>query len=182
MGEERPVAEGDVKAEKGRVATMEATLPSEGVFALDPGTEYWKTAQLGFEPRPLSVWAGRADEPGKPRRREFRLWLPRANEPLYFFVPKGTPHFVIGLPSIGQAKTAIVLRAADGSAILENKEALSGDQISVVVPPKRDGAVWSLSLSSLRCVVELYGVPPYLARHPEELLVPEDAVGRSADR
>jgi hypothetical protein len=187
VGEERPVAEGDVKAEKGQAATMETVLPADGVYALDPGTGYWKTAELGFAPRPrggrpLSVWAGRADQPGKPKGQPFRLWLPRQDQPLYFLVPKGVGHFVIGFPSVGQAKTSLTLRTADGKVVLEDKAVLQGDQVSVRVPEGKDGAIWSLSLSSLRCVVELYNVPPYLARHPGELLVPQEAVELEAQR
>jgi len=182
VGEERPVAEGDAKAEKGKPAVLEAEIPADGVYALDPGTGFWKTAQLGFGPRPFSVWAGRSDEPGKPKRREFRLWLPRLGQPLYFFVPRGTAHFVIGFPSVGQSKTTLILRTADGQRIVEDKEVLQGDQASVAVPAGKDGAIWSLSLSSLRCVVELYGVPPYLARHPSELLVPEETSGAVSPR
>jgi len=175
-GDELPVAEGDIKAEKGKAAAMEATLPTDGAYGLDPGTGYWKTAELGFAPRPLSVWAGRADEPGQPRRKEFRLWLPRLNQPLYFYVPRSVEHFVLGFPSIGQAKTHLVLRAPGGKVLLEDKEVRAGDQVSVAVPPEHRGAVWSLSLSSLRCVVELYNVPPYLARRPAELLVPKKSL------
>lgn len=182
--EEQPVAEGDVKADKGKPAAMEATLPAEGVYALDPGTGFWRTAELGFAPRPLSVWAGRADEPstslgpgpGQPRRKEFRLWRPRLDQPLYFFVPRGAGSFVLAFPSVGQAKTHLVLRAPGGEVLLEDKEVRTGDQLSVFVPPEHQGAVWSVSLASLRCVVELYGVPPYLARHPGELLVPIEAL------
>ena len=51
------------------------------------------------------------------------------------------------------------------------------DSVSPIVVPKgKDGAVWSLALGSLRCVIELYDVPPYVARHPRELLVPTGAV------
>jgi len=182
VGQERPVAEGDIKAEKGKPAAMEATLPADGVYALDPGTGFWKTAEIGFAPRPLSVWAGRADEPGKPRSKEFRLWLPRLNQPLYFYVPENVESFVLGFPSVGQTKTHVVLQGAGGKTIFENKDVTSGDQISVVVPEEHRGAVWSLSIASLRCVVELYGVPPYLARHPRELLVPEEAVGPGGER
>jgi len=177
VGDQRPAAEGDIKAPKGQAAAMQATLPADGVYCLDPGTGYWRTAEVGFGPRPLVVWAGRADEPGRPRRKEFRLWLPRANQPLYFFVPADAESFVIGLPSVGQRKTTLVLRTADGKTMLESREIVSGDQVSVSVPPEARGAVWSLSLSSLRCVVELYNVPPCLARHPRELLVPREALG-----
>lgn len=176
VGAAAVVAEGDIKAEKGKPAAMEATLPADGVYALDPGTGFWKTAELGFEARPLSVWAGRADEPGKPRSKEFRLWLPRANQPLYFYVPKATERLVLGFPSVGQAATAVTVRMADGKVILEDKQVASGDQVSVRVPPEARGAVLALSIASLRCVVELYNVPPWLARHPRELLVPREVV------
>ncbi|MBM4037135.1 MAG: DUF4838 domain-containing protein [Planctomycetes bacterium] len=177
VGDVKPVAEGDIKAEKGKPAAMEAMLPADGVYALDPGTGYWKTAELGFAPRPLSVWAGRADEPGRPKGKEFRLWLPRLDQPLYFYVPRDVESFVLAFPSVGQAKTQLVLRAPGGKVLLEDKDVRSGDQVSVVVPPEHRGAVWSLSLASLRCVVELCGVPPYLARHPSELLVPNEVLG-----
>ncbi|HIE50296.1 MAG TPA: DUF4838 domain-containing protein [Armatimonadetes bacterium] len=194
------VAEGDVEAERGQTATVEFRLPADGIFAFEPGTGYWKAAQIGFDVRPLVVWAGRAQVPGKPKRTPLRLWLPRLNQPLYFFVPKGTKHFVIGIASGGDPFTTLVLRTADGTVVLKEK-VVAGDQISVIVeedkaqygemsemakhtvlpshqssvivPKGKDGQIWSLALSSLRCVVELYDVPPYLARHPSELLVPE---------
>jgi len=176
VGEAKPVAEGDVKAAKGKPATVAVTVPSDGLFAFDPGTDYWKAAQIGFGERPLVVWAGRADQPGRPRRKPFRLWQPWAKQPLYFFVPKGTRHFVVGIASGGDPYTTLVLSTADGTTVVDDKKVLSGDQVSVIVPHGKDGAVWSVSLSSLRCVVELYGVPPYVARRPGELLVPEEDV------
>lgn len=196
------VAQGEVKAEKGKPATIEFHLPAEGLYAFDPGTDYWKAAQIEFDERPLSVWCGRYDEPGKPRRTPLRLWLPRG-EPLYFFVPKGVRHFVIGIVSGGDPYTDLTLETADGTLVVKER-VVSGDQVSVivdedvrqygaisemarhavlpahersvVVPKGKDGQIWRLRLSSLRCIVELYDVPPYLARHPAELLVPEDAL------
>jgi hypothetical protein len=53
---------------------------------------------------------------------------------------------------------------------------MSGDQISIIVPEKSDGQIWSMSLTSLRNTVELYDIPPFLARHPSELLVPQEAI------
>jgi hypothetical protein len=53
---------------------------------------------------------------------------------------------------------------------------LPSQQLSIVVPKGADGQIWAIALDSLRCVLELYDVPPYVSRHPSELLVTEDAV------
>jgi membrane-associated protease RseP (regulator of RpoE activity) len=157
---------------------------------------------MEFDRRPLSVWCGRFDEPGEMRRMPLRLWLPRG-EPLYFFVPKGTKHFVIGIVSGGDPRSALELRTADGTAIrregivagdqisviveqdvreygemseMAKQAILPGEQLSIVVPRGEDGRIWALQIWSLRCIVELYDVPPFVARHPAELLVPEDSL------
>jgi hypothetical protein len=175
-GQGKPLAKGHVKAAKGEAATIDLSVTKPGLLAFDPGTDYWKAAQIGFRPRPLALWAGRADRPGSPKRTPLRLWRPRLNQPLYFYVPEGTRHFVLCIASGGDPFTKLRIRTADGSAVLKNDRVLAGAQLSVTVPEGKDGAVWSLELDSLRCVVELYDVPPYLARHPAELLVPADTV------
>jgi len=203
-GKEEEVAKGEVKAERGKPATIELSIPADGIYAFDPGTDYWKAAQIEFDERPLSVWCGRHDEPGKPRGVPLQLWLPRG-EALYFFVPKGVKHFVIGIVAGGDPYTDLTVETADGKVVVKER-VVSGDQISVIVeedvrqygemsemakqavlpayeksvkvPKGKDGQIWRLRLSSLRCIVELYDVPPYLARHPAELLVPEDALRR----
>jgi hypothetical protein len=198
----RSIAQGVVKAEKGKPATVAVALPVDGIYAFEPGTGYWRAAQMEFDRRPLSVWCGRFDEPGEMRRMPLRLWLPRG-EPLYFFVPKGTKHFVIGIVSGGDPRSALELRTADGTAIrregivagdqisviveqdvreygemseMAKQAILPGEQLSIVVPRGEDGRIWALQIWSLRCIVELYDVPPFVARHPAELLVPEDSL------
>ena len=199
---ERAIAQGEVKAERGKPATVELDIPADGVYAFNPGTGYWRAAQIEFDKRPLSVWCGRSDKPGKPRQIPLRLWQPKG-EALYFFVPKGTKHFVIGIASGGDPYTDLVVEIADGIVVVKER-VVSNDQISVIVdedvcqygaisemakwavspsheravsvPKGKDGQIWRLRLNSLRCIVELYDVPPYLARHPSELLVPEDAL------
>jgi len=196
------IAQGELKAERGQPATLETTLGEEGVYTLHPGTDYWRAAQIEFDRRPLSVWCGRADRYGKP---PLCLWLPRLDQPLYFYVPKGTRHFVIGIVQGGFPHTTLEIRLANGT-VARREQLLSGDQISIVVqqdireygnlsemgkqtvlpsqelsivvPKGADGQVWALSLNSLRCIVELYDIPPFLARHPAELLVPEEALKR----
>ncbi|MFP4057741.1 MAG: DUF4838 domain-containing protein [Candidatus Brocadiia bacterium] len=171
LGEKEVLAEGDLEAEKGHKTSVAIALPCDGVFALDPGTGYWRAAELELDGRPMAVWAGRGSQ-----RSALRLWRPRADQPLYFYVPAGTRHFVLGFPSIGQRFTAVRLRTAEGRTVLEDERVVAGDEVAVRVPEGTDGSVWSLSLESLRGVVELYDVPPCLARHPGELLVPEDAL------
>ncbi len=172
--EEKLISEGDVKAEKGLEAAINIVIPENGTYIFDPGTTYWKAAEITFDVRPLLVWAARADEPGKPRKIAFRQWFPRG-EPLFFFVPKGTKHFVIGFPFIGRTYTKVEIKDKDGKTIYFSDKIMSGDQISIVVPEGCDRQVWSIALTSLRDTVELYDIPPFLARHPAELLVPEDA-------
>lgn len=190
---------GHVIAEKGKPATAEVHVSKAGLYAFDPGTGYWRAAEIQFDVRPLSVWAGR---PARRFPQSLRLWLPRKHDPLYLYVPANVKHFVIGIVEGGDPFTTVRVTRADGTVLAE-RNVLSGDQISVILPtgsaeapssaPRapvvdnaqpgalqppgpRQGEILALSLDSLRCVIELYDVPPYLARHPAELLVPEDAL------
>lgn len=193
------LGEGHVIAEKGKPATALVEVPKAGIYAFDPGTAYWRAAEIQFDVRPLSVWAGR---PSKGFPQPLRLWLPRARDPLYLYVPAHASHFVLGIVEGGDPFTTVRITRADGTVLLEEK-VLAGEQISIILPSRsgqpsgsaRDsartdggqpgntqppqppqGEILALSLDSLRCVIELYDVPPYLARHPGELLVPEDAL------
>ncbi len=172
--EEKIIAEGDVKAEKNQEATMTIEIPEDGIYIFDPGTTYWKSCLITFDRRPLSIWAARSDEPGKPKKVPFRQWLPKG-EPLYFFVPEGTKSFIIGLPSC-RANTKIEIKDGDGKIIYSSDKLMPGDQISIVVPQASTNQVWSISVWSLRNTIELYDIPPFIARHPLEILVPEDAL------
>ncbi|MCX7705003.1 MAG: DUF4838 domain-containing protein [bacterium] len=172
--DEKTVAEGDVKAEKNQEAMIEIKIPEDGIYILDPGTTFWKSALITFDTRPLSVWAGRPDIPGTPKREPFRQWRPQ-KEPVYFFVPKGTKSFVIGFPSC-QTNTKVEIKDSTGKLIYSSDKIMAGDQISIVVPEGSDNQIWSIGITSLRNTVELYDIPPFFARHPAEILVPEDAI------
>lgn len=171
---EKTIVEGDVKAERNQQATIEINIPEDGIYILDAGTTYWKSAMLTFDTRPLSVWAGRPDIPGKPKREPFRQWRPQ-QEPVYFYVPKGTKSFVIGFPSC-QANTKVLIKDGNGKTIYSSDSIMPGDQVSIIVSEGSDNQIWSIAITSLRNTVELYDIPPFLARHPAELLVPEDAI------
>lgn len=172
------ILSGEIKAEKGKSTNLSFTVPYDGVYVLEPGTGYWKASEIGFDERPLSVLAEGGDREDKDSRRPFVLWLPR-NEPLYFYVPQGTKSFVIAIASGGDPFTDITLKTADG--VVRCKErVVSGEEISVILKDNGskpiDGKIWSVSISSLRCGIELYGVPPFLARHPAELIVTEESL------
>lgn len=183
------LSEGDLKAEKGEVGLAEMVVPGAGLFAFDPGTAYWRAADIGFTHRPLSLWAGRPKNEAK-SFPPLRLWRPQLDQPLYLFVPKGTSNFVIGVVEGGDPYTTVQIKASDGTIICDER-LLAGDQLSVSLNGKKRGlntpsgssettrergTVLSVGLDSLRCVVEIYNLPPYLARHPSELLVPADAL------
>ncbi len=183
-----PLAEGQIKAPKGENASVDIAVPGPGLFAFVPGTAFWRAAEMGFDHRPLSLWAGRP----KDETNTFpplRLWRPRLDQPLYLFVPKGTSHLVIGIVEGGDPYTAIQVKTAKGT-VLCHERLLAGDQVCVSVNPQsrngdaatdgddptQQGTVLAVGFDSLRCVIEIYNVPPYLARHPSELLVPADTL------
>ncbi|MCM8815332.1 MAG: hypothetical protein NC931_05065, partial [Candidatus Omnitrophica bacterium] len=154
--------------------TIEINIPDNGIYIFDPGTTYWKSALITFDHRPLSVWAQRASIPGKPNRQPFKQWFPKG-EPVYFYVPKGTKHFVIGFPTC-KTNSKLVIKDENGKIIYSSDRVSAGDEISIIVPEGSDNQIWSMAITSLRNTVELYDIPPFLARHPDELIVPEDAI------
>jgi hypothetical protein len=85
---------------------------------------------------------------------------------LWFYVPRGTKK--IGL----YAKTGggQILRP-DGSEAFDLTQQ-PGRFLAVDVPPQSDGTFWKLNHVSGK--VFLLNVPPYLARTPQELLLPAD--------
>lgn len=204
--EETIVATGHVEAPKGEPAQTTVKLPQNAVYTLNPGTDFWRAARVDIGNRPFVFRAARADTPGAPKAVPLRFWLPSMNERLYFYVPQGTRHFVVGIVSGGDPWTQLRINTPDGRVIVDDR-VLAGSEISVIVeedqrtygadsamanhsilpsseqsvevPNGTDGQIWSLQLSGLRCVVELYDVPPYLACSPQTLLIPEDAVFHS---
>jgi len=199
------ITSGHLKAEKGKSAELILEIPAKGNFAFDPGTGYWRAAEIVFDSRPLVLWAGRPLGPVTGNWPSFRLWLPRSSQPLYFYVPSTVPHFVIGVVSGGDPYTRLRITRADGTLVAEELM-LAGDQITIFLqnppsdsgdistkassgaflgessqsPNPRKGEILALQVDSLRCELELYDIPPFLARHPAELLVPADALQESS--
>ncbi|MCS7239432.1 MAG: DUF4838 domain-containing protein [Thermoguttaceae bacterium] len=196
-----PVLSGHIQAERGQSAEAALRLPEDGVFAFDPGTGYWKAAVIGFDRRPLSLWAGRPFGEVTGRWPALCLWLPHLGQRLYFYVPRSCRHFVLGVVSGGDPYTHVKITNAAGEVLVDEK-ILAGDQLTVFLPGKVEdvqsasgsgvganeaapaqqrraqvgGQILALELTSLRCQLELYDIPPFVARHPAELLVPADAL------
>lgn len=93
--------------------------------------------------------------------------------PRFFYVPKGTP-LIAGFAAGFSGELA----APDGKKMLEWK----GEHryFSVPVPAGLDGAVWSFKGNLGKKQFHLMTVPPYFARTPAELLLPEDVVKKDA--
>jgi hypothetical protein len=87
---------------------------------------------------------------------------------LYFYVPPGTK--LIGLFGGGAGQVL----DPDGKSTFGLAERKLG-YYSVRVPPGQDGKLWKIQQAS--GAVRLLTVPPYLARSPEELLLPRETVG-----
>lgn len=86
---------------------------------------------------------------------------------LYFYVPSGTEK--IGLYS---SATGGQLLNPDGHVTLEFNHP-GGEFLSVPVPEGSDGRLWKISRAGGS--VRLLNVPPFLARTPDELILPADS-------
>jgi hypothetical protein len=93
-----------------------------------------------------------------------KRWVFRSNATLYFYVPKGTK--TVG----GLASGTYRIHGADGRVLLTNK---SG-HFNIPVPAGQDGKLWELGYANGS--VALMTVPPFLARSPQELLLPKEVV------
>ena len=155
-------------------------IPRTGLYVLDPGSDYMKGGRLEFGRRPLVVEASPENEfmtvyPGTPPRVE----------PLYFFVPRGTELFVLRIHASTSHESDLRLYGPDGALVGEHLRLVTGSDLSlpvdvpVSVPAGADHGIWAFTISrSPRAIIQLKGVPPYLARHPAELLTPSEALVR----
>lgn len=128
-----------------------------------------------FKGRPHVLAA--AAKPGKSVLPNDKVSGPesRNNTRYYFYVPKGTRDFLIDAASPGGKQAHVTFETADGKAVTQ-VQVNSSAECLVHVPQDRDGCIWSLSLDASRGQVGLVGVPPWLAAHPEDLLVPRELV------
>jgi len=87
---------------------------------------------------------------------------------LYFYVPPGTKR--IGL--FGGGAGRILDPEGQPALVLDQRKP---GYYSISVPPGQDGRLWKIDRAS--GAVRLLTVPPYLARSPDELLLPQEVVG-----
>jgi hypothetical protein len=95
---------------------------------------------------------------------------------LYFFVPKGTPRFLLRTGAHGGP--TILLKDAGGLVILDVANA-TRNEFLVEVPEGADGAVWSVEgPRDINGVagMQLIGVPNYFSLQPDQLLVPVEVL------
>lgn len=111
------------------------------------------------------------------RRRPLQLWTPSERQWLWFYVPARTKTFIIRISGGGWPDVKLRVRDGNGSVVFSSDRLRREDGVSIRVPAGQGGKVWSLGINGLRVKFELHDIPPYLARKPAELLVPEEAVG-----
>ena len=88
---------------------------------------------------------------------------------LYFYVPRGTTTLGLHAESRGR------IHGPSGKVLL-NLDATPAGYHSIRVPQGADGRLWEIN--SAAGSIRLLTVPPYLARSPEELLLPREVVER----
>lgn len=89
----------------------------------------------------------------------------------YFFVPSGIRCFQVAAVAPGRKQVSVTLQTLAGR--FAGKHMVEPDTECLVdVPDGLDGTVWSLATDSGHVQIALSGVPPYVANHPDDLLVP----------
>lgn len=154
-GKETIVGQGE-SAPDGQMRLIEITLPESGLYKIVISDGMDQT-EVRFPP-------------GVHRTIEANLSFSQRHggrRSGYFLVPKGTK--VVG--GYAAAAGGAVFNA-DGEPVYEMKD--GSDYFEVPVSEGQDGRLWSLR--DVPGAVMLLTVPPYLAEHPRELLVPAECV------
>ncbi|HEX2998735.1 MAG TPA: right-handed parallel beta-helix repeat-containing protein, partial [Armatimonadota bacterium] len=146
---------------------VEFSAPETGCYrsAADPGSNY---LQLVGSTQPLNL-----DEETEP----VNFYATPCT--LYFWVPRGTKEFGIGVwwDGLAEGVKATVLDPA-GKAVDTADNAAAAHQFDVKLPKPSTGEVWGIRLEKPSALtmedyfVDLRGVPPLLATSPDTLLIP----------
>lgn len=92
----------------------------------------------------------------------------------YFFVPAGVRCFQVAAVTPGRKQVTVTLQPLAGRP-LAPRTVVPDAECLIEVPAGQDGAIWSLATDSGHVQIALNGVPPYVATHPDALLVPASA-------
>jgi hypothetical protein len=145
---------------RAHTVTLEATEPGVHEIRI---TSAAKTSVAWPAGRPMVVKSS-ADQPMNPAYTDY--WM------MHFYVPRGTRTVGIHGGDHGE------IHDAEGHPLFWLNGRPAG-YYSIPVPDGQDGRLWRIRYG--RGPIRLLTVPPYLARAPEELLLPPDVVERDAE-
>jgi len=161
---ETKVAEDASVAPDGKPRTLRFSLREPGLYRIDVDDGMDMTRVTWPDGQPMTMKMTLDDHP--------RMFSGRWH--LWFYVPRGTTKIGLYVDTRGGE----VLRPDGESAVALDDR--SGAFVSIDVPADMDGRLWKLHHVSGR--VCLMNVPPYLARSPQELLLPAEVVQEAAKR
>ena len=174
------VEAGDIHNRQDERSEIKLRIRRDGLYALNPGAGYQRGGRLEFGRRPLVVEAS-------PENEFVGLYpqTPTLDQPLFFFVPRGTEMFVLRIHASTSPESDLRFYGPDGGLTAEHMRLVTGSDLSlpvdvaVSVPAGTDDGIWAFTVSrSPRARLQLRGVPPYLARHPRELMTSREALVR----
>lgn len=159
------IAEG--KVEGAEPYTLELNLPAAGLYRLVFSLG-GMAARIGFG-KQHAVWQ---------LARGTGAHVISGSGRQYFYVPKGTRSFALGLATPDGHGQVTIRGPHDKVHLQKAGNYAPGQEFAVVVPEGLDGAVWSFSIG--RCEdaagIFLLGVPPYASMRPGMLLVPQESI------
>ena len=161
-------AQGHLQGKRGQPVSVVLPVRGEDTYELALQTATRRAVQVDCPDQPIVVEASH-DHP-------LILSRPSATQALFFFVPPGTTGFVLHLAGKQCHHGTVTVQDSSGRVVAHQPDLLPDFDVSVRVPNGEDGRIWSLSVDCRRVALDLRGVPPLLAGHPSQLLVPAEAL------
>ena len=97
----------------------------------------------------------------------------------YFYVPAGTQRFALQLLRLKSAPLDFKMTTVSGQTVREETATHETEWV-IPVPPDKAGSIWRLWVNTDRLSrLGLDGIPPYVATHPRNLLIPREGTGTS---
>lgn len=155
-----PVAHDESVPPDGQTYRVTLQSPHAGLHTLEVSDGSDMTELRLPERLPVTIRSSLEDPPGNSLSGRWTL---------YFYVPRGTQ--VVG--GFADELTG-VLRDGEGTVVLDFAALPRAGYFRVPVTPGQDGHLWKFENASGQRL--LMTVPPYLARSPQELLLPREVV------